>query len=157
MDNLDLAAQVHAELVRRGQMMAVAESLTGGDLAAMLTAAPGASESVLGGVVSYATAVKQEVLGVPDDVVEHDGVVSAACAKAMATGVRRLLGADWALSTTGVAGPDQQEGKPVGTVFVGVAGPAAARVVELSLDGEREEIREQTCVEALKALLDDLC
>lgn len=138
-------------------MIAVAESLTGGDLAARLTAAPGASSTVLGGVVSYATSVKQEVLRVPESVVESHGVVSAACAEAMATGVRRLLGADWALSTTGVAGPDEQEGKPVGTVFVGIAGPSVVRAMELSLEGERGEIREQTCAEALKGLLDELC
>ena len=157
MDTIDLAAQVHAELVRRGQMIAVAESLTGGDLAALLTAAPGASETVLGGVVSYATEVKQRVLGVPEDLVAAEGVVSAPCAEAMATGVRRLLGADWALSTTGVAGPDEQEGKPAGTVFVGLAGPSTLRSVQLALEGERHEIREQTCAEALKTLLDELC
>lgn len=157
MDAVDLAAQVHAELLRRSLTVAVAESLTGGDLAARLTAAPGASATVLGGVVSYATVVKQRVLGVPQHVVSDHGVVSAACAEAMAGGVRRLLGADWALSTTGVAGPEEQEGKPVGTVFLGVAGPTSLRSVELALAGDRRSIREQTCAEAMKALLHDVC
>lgn len=156
MDVVDLASQVHAELLRRGQTVAAAESLTGGDLMAVLTAAPGASATVLGGVVSYATSVKVGVLGVPEPVVETHGVVSAECAEAMAAGVRRLVGAHWALATTGVAGPDEQEGKPVGTVFVGVAGPSGARSRRLCLDGDRAGIREQACAEALKDLLDEL-
>jgi PncC family amidohydrolase len=153
---VDLAAQVHAELLRRGLTIGVAESLTGGDLCGALTAAPGASATVLGGVVSYATPVKQQVLGVPEAVVESHGVVSAECAEAMAAGARRLLGADWALATTGVAGPDSQEGKPVGTVFVGIAGPSSVRSLSLLLSGDRREIREQTCAEALKGLLREL-
>lgn len=157
MDNVDLAAQVHAELLRRELTIAVAESLTGGDLCGMLTAAPGASATMLGGVVSYATAVKQQVLGVPEDVVVSHGVVSAQCAEAMAAGARRVIGSDWALATTGVAGPDPQEDKPVGTVFIGVAGPALVRSVELSLSGDRSEIRRQACAEALKGLLHELC
>lgn len=157
MDAVDLAAQVHAELLRRGQTIAVAESLTGGDLCGLLTAAPGASATVQGAVVSYATEVKQQLLGVPEDVVAERGVVSAECARAMAAGVRRVIGADWALATTGVAGPDPQEDKPVGMVFVGVAGPETVRSVELSLSGDRSQIREQTCAEALKELLGDLC
>ncbi|HEU4568640.1 MAG TPA: nicotinamide-nucleotide amidohydrolase family protein [Marmoricola sp.] len=157
MDTVDLAAQVHAELLRRELTIAVAESVTGGDLCGMLTAAPGASATVLGGVVSYATAVKQQVLGVPDEVVASHGVVSAQCAEAMAAGVRRLVGSDWALATTGVAGPDSQEGKPVGTVFVGIAGPSLVRSVELSLSGERPDIRLQACAEAMKGLLHELC
>ncbi len=156
MDGVDFAAQVHAELLRRGLTIAVAESLTGGDLAAILTAAPGASDTVLGGVVSYATEVKQRVLGVPDHVVASHWVVSGECAEAMAAGVRRLLGADWALSTTGVAGPARQEGKPVGTVFVGIAGPLGVRSAMLALSGDRSEIREQACAEALKGLLAEL-
>jgi PncC family amidohydrolase len=156
-DAVELSAQVHAELGERRLSIAVAESITGGDLAASLTAAPGASATVLGGVVSYATSAKQHVLDVPADVVETHGVVSAECAQAMAVGVRRLFEADWALSTTGVAGPDEQEGKPVGTVFLGVAGPDSVRSVALHLEGERHEIREQAVVEALKALLDDVC
>src|SRR5690348_4767165 len=113
------AAGVLARLRERGETLACAESLTGGGLAAALTAVPGASASMRGGVVSYATEVKRTVLGVTAEL-----VISAACAEQMAVGVRDLLGATWGLSTTGVAGPDTQEGQPVGTVFVGVIGPA---------------------------------
>ena len=99
------AAQVHALLREQGATVATAESLTGGQLAARLTSVPGASASYVGGVVSYATSVKTGVLGVPVDLVARHGVVSAECARAMASGVRRLLGSSYALSTTGVAGP----------------------------------------------------
>ncbi|WP_435769554.1 CinA family protein [Nocardioides sp. SYSU DS0651] len=124
--------------------MATAESLTGGKLAARMTAVPGASRSFAGGVVSYQTEVKQRVLGVPDDIVEQHGVVSAECALAMAEGVRRLLGTTYGVSTTGVAGPGPQEGKPVGTVFVAVAGPDGHETLELALEGDRFMIQEST-------------
>ena len=104
------AAEVHALLRDRGATLGTAESLTGGRLAALLTAVPGSSETYVGGVVSYATAVKTEVLGVPPEVVETYGVVSAECARAMASGARRVLGATYAVSTTGVAGPGPQDG-----------------------------------------------
>lgn len=154
--NVKLAAQVHDLLRSRGAMVATAESLTGGQLAVLLTTAPGSSETYLGGVVSYATDVKTEVLGVPRSIVESDGVVSAACARAMAEGVRRLTGAAYALSTTGVAGPDRQEGKPPGTVFVAVAGPAGVTALSLELSGDRAAIQQRTCAEALSALVEVL-
>jgi nicotinamide-nucleotide amidase len=152
----DLGAQLHAELLARGKMIASAESITGGGLGDLLTAAPGASETYLGGVVSYATSVKQQLLGVTDETVENEGVVSAACAQEMAAGVRDLLKADYGVSTTGVAGPTEQEGKPVGLVYVGVAGPQGVRAVELQLDGERAEIREQACIEAVRAVIESV-
>ena len=148
---MDLGAQLHAELLLRGQTVSCAESLTGGAVAQALSAAPGASETFVGGVVSYATTVKVAVLGVPDSLVEEHGVVSAGCATAMAQGVRALLGTDWAVSTTGVAGPDRQEDKPVGLVYVGLAGPDVARSVELHLTGDRAGIR-AAAVEAAVAL-----
>lgn len=142
-------------LVASGASLAVAESLTGGRVAAALTGVPGASRVFRGGVVSYATEVKVGVLGVPTDVVERDGVVSAACAEAMARGAARLLGATHAVATTGVAGPDEQEGKPVGTVFVGVLTPGGVRSERLDLaaaDG-RAGIQEATVAGALRLLL----
>lgn len=148
----DAAAAVHRELQSRGETLASAESLTGGGLADLLTGPPGASASYVGGVVSYATVVKESVLGVSGDLVARFGVVSAECAEAMAVGVRRLTGATWGVSTTGVAGPTEQEGKPVGTVYVGVAGPAVVQSVELALDGDRAAIRAQTCDLALDQL-----
>jgi nicotinamide-nucleotide amidase len=89
---------------------------------------------------------------VPQAVVDADGVVSAACARAMAEGVRRLTGAAYAVSTTGVAGPEPQEGKPPGTVYVAVAGPLGVTALSLELSGDRETIQQRTCGEALAAL-----
>lgn len=135
--------------------MATAESLTGGQVASRLTAVPGASRCFLGGVVAYATQVKQQVLGVPESVVRQHGVVSEPCAVAMAEGVRDLMGATFGLSTTGVAGPDRQEGKPPGTVWIAVAGPARTRTSVLDLPGSRAQVQ-QGAVEAVVALLDDV-
>ena len=145
----ELAGRLLDRLADNGQTVATAESLTGGLLAARLTAVPGASRSFVGGVVSYATRVKESALGVPRTVVEQHGVVSEACATAMAVGVRQRLDATWGLSTTGVAGPDAQEGHPVGTVWIAVAGPDGVRARLLQLEGSRPEIREATCREVL--------
>ncbi|HWJ07807.1 MAG TPA: nicotinamide-nucleotide amidohydrolase family protein, partial [Nocardioides sp.] len=117
------ASDLVDRLVAREATVASAESLTGGRLAARLTEAPGSSRTFLGGVVTYATEAKRGVLDVPEEIVERFGVISEECARAMAEGARRLFGSTYALSTTGVAGPDTQEDKPVGTVFVGLAGP----------------------------------
>ena len=152
-DPQTMAATLHAELLRRSWMVATAESLTGGALGDLLSAAPGASDTYLGGVVSYATAVKQKLLEVSEQTVRKHGVVSAECAAEMAVGARRLLDADVAVSTTGVAGPTEQEGKPVGTVFVGVATKDGVTTTSLDLAGDRASIREQTCREAISAVL----
>lgn len=148
----ELSERVQHAMEARGTTVAVAESLTGGRLATLLSEAPGSSSTFIGGVVSYATEMKVEVLGVPHDVVDTHGVVSAECALAMARGVRSLTGATYGVSTTGVAGPAEQEGKPAGTVFVGVAGPAGAAAFPLSLEGDRKQITHRTCDEALLAL-----
>lgn len=153
-DQQIIGATLHAELLRRGLTLATAESLTGGALGDLVSAAPGASETYLGGVVSYATSVKVGLLGVRQETVDECGVVSAACAREMASGVRKLVGADWSVSTTGVAGPAQQEGKPVGTVFVGIAGPDGAVAHELHLEGNRAEIRERACTAAASTVLE---
>ncbi|MCD6640124.1 MAG: nicotinamide-nucleotide amidohydrolase family protein [Nocardioides sp.] len=134
-------------LVERDESVATAESLTGGLLAERITDVPGASQSFRGGVVAYATQVKQDLLGVPEAVVAQHGVVSGECAAAMAAGVRELLGTTWGLATTGVAGPDPQEDKPVGTVWVAVAGPDGVVTRLLDLEGGRWQIREHTCTE----------
>lgn len=148
----DLDTRVHLLLRAAGHTIATAESLTGGRLAVHFTDVPGASETYLGGVVTYATEVKSSVLDVPGELIEEHGVVSAECAKAMATGARALTGATYGVSTTGVAGPTEQEGKEPGTVFVGISGPGLLEAIELDLDGGREEVQEQTCVKALEAL-----
>ena len=137
-----------------GATLATAESLTGGRLAALMTEIPGSSEVYRGGVVSYATDLKVEVLDVPQALVEQYGVVSEECARAMAHGVRRLTGATYGVSTTGVAGPDRQEGKPVGTVYIALAGPEGRdAVVALELVGDRGSIQDRTCEEALRVVV----
>lgn len=155
-DRADQAKQVHLLLRSGGQTIATAESLTGGQLAVRFTETPGASETYLGGVVTYATELKQAMLDVPDQVVEEHGVVSPECARAMASGIRAHTGASFGLATTGVAGPSEQEGKPVGTVFVGIAGPGLLEAVALELSGDRAAITARTCDEALSALADIL-
>jgi nicotinamide-nucleotide amidase len=151
-----VAARVLEVLARRGETLATAESLTGGLLAARLTDVPGASRSFVGGVVSYATRVKVTALGVPDELVAEHGVVSEECALAMARGVRGRLEASWGLATTGVAGPDPQEGRAVGTVWVAVAGPAGATARLLDLPGDRTAVRQATCVAVLELLAREL-
>jgi nicotinamide-nucleotide amidase len=153
-DDQVLGAALHAELLRRGGTLATAESLTGGALGDLVSASPGASETYLGGVVSYATEVKVQVLGVAKSTVDEYGVVSSQCALEMAEGVRAVIGTDWGVSTTGVAGPTEQEGKPVGLVYVGVCGPDVSRCEELHLQGDRSHIRHQTCVTAASLLLE---
>lgn len=143
---------MHLLLRSAGQTVATAESLTGGQLAVRLTETPGASETYLGGVVTYATQLKQSFLDVPDELVEQHGVVSPECARAMASGVMAVTGATFGLATTGVAGPTEQEGKPVGTVYVGIAGPGLLEVVALELSGDRATITARTCDESLSAL-----
>ncbi|PKH41269.1 nicotinamide-nucleotide amidase [Nocardioides alpinus] len=147
-----LARRVLEALARRGESVATAESLTGGLLAARLTDVPGASRSFVGGVVSYATRVKVSALGVPEALVEEHGVISEECAVAMAQGVRTRIGATWGLATTGVAGPDSQEGRPVGTVWVAVAGPERVETALLALSGDRSAVRQASCDEVLSVL-----
>lgn len=140
------------DLGSRGITLATAESLTGGDIGALVTAIPGASKTYLGGVISYATEVKVQVLGVSEETVETDGVVSEQCAKEMATGVRDLLKADIGLSTTGVAGPMPQEDKPVGLAYVGVAHGDDVRVKEVNAEGSRWDIRRAVVSAAMDLL-----
>ena len=146
------AADVLHLLRERGATVATAESLTGGQLAAALTSVPGASAAYVGGVVSYATRVKIDVLGVPRELVETHGVISPECALAMARGVARLTDASHALATTGVAGPDRQEGRPPGTVHVAVLGPDGHELLALHLPGDRAAVQSATCRAALSAL-----
>ncbi|MFJ3384083.1 MULTISPECIES: CinA family protein [unclassified Curtobacterium] len=150
-----------ATLTRRGETVAVAESLTGGLVVAELVGVPGASAVVRGGVVAYATPVKASVLGVSSSLLAARGAVDPDVAMQMADGVRSALAVDgvpatWGISTTGVAGPDPQDGKPVGTVFVGIASGAGARAFELHLDGDRSAIRQASVSELLVRLLDEL-
>ncbi|MEU1465388.1 CinA family protein [Streptomyces sp. NPDC005727] len=156
------------ELVRlltvRGESLAVAESLTGGLVAAEITAVPGASKVFRGSVTAYATELKRELLGVDATLLAERGAVDPQVAAEMAAGVRKALGADWGLATTGVAGPDPQDGQAVGTVFVAVDGPFSAlpgsagggKVEALRLNGDRAEIRMESVRSVLALLLKEL-
>ncbi len=155
------AADVVAALRARGQTIAVAESLTGGLLAAALVEVPGASDVFRGGLVVYATDLKATLAGVPEALLAERGPVDPDVAAALAAGARDRCGADWALSTTGVAGPEPHGGQPVGTVWLGVAGPdpAATRpdraasvtaVRKVSISGDRAAVRDG----AVRAALD---
>ena len=138
---------IATRLLARGLTLGVAESLTGGIIASRLVAIPGASKWFRGGVVSYASEVKFDLLGVT-----RGPVVSADAAREMATGVRRLLSSDIGLSVTGVAGPEEQDGQPAGTVFVGVALGDDAQAVALRLPGDRPRIRNYSAISALDVL-----
>ncbi|MFF9623201.1 CinA family protein [Streptomyces griseosporeus] len=158
------AADVVRLLRVRGETVAVAESLTGGLVAAEITAVPGASQAFRGSVTAYATALKHELLGVDAALLATRGAVDAQVAAQMAAGVRKALGADWGIATTGVAGPEPQDGQPVGTVFVAVDGPfgpdsgsaGGGKVEPLRLNGDRAEIRMESVRSVLALLLKEL-
>ncbi|MET9555925.1 CinA family protein [Streptomyces sp. NPDC006645] len=153
----EVAAQVLDLLVRQGTTLAVAESLTGGLVAAELTSVPGASRALRGGVTAYATDVKRDVLGVEGTLLAERGAVDPEVARQMAVGVRGALGADWGIATTGVAGPEPQDGQPVGTVYVAVSGPQGAeKVAALRLNGDRAEIRRESVRSVLELLSGEL-
>jgi nicotinamide-nucleotide amidase len=141
-----------ATLAGCGQTLAVAESLTGGLLAAAVVEVPGASSVFRGGLVVYATDLKASLALVPDDLLAERGPVDPDVAIALADGARQQCRADWGLATTGVAGPDPQNGMPVGTVFVAVMGPAGSLVRALNLPGDRAAIRAATVDAALDLL-----
>lgn len=138
-----------------GVTVGTAESCTGGLVAAAVTAIPGSSEALRGGVVSYAIPVKHEVLGVSDGILKAPGVgaVSSECAAAMAEGARRVLGCDVSVSVTGIAGPGGEEpGKPVGTVWMGVATPRGTRTFPNLFEGGRARVRAQAVRRAIELL-----
>jgi nicotinamide-nucleotide amidase len=139
-----------AELLRRGQTVASAESCTGGLVATALTHLPGTSAVYLGGVSSYANEAKTTLLGVETRLLATVGAVSPEVAKAMAEGARARLGATWAVGITGIAGPTGgSREKPVGLVYVGVAGPGRSEATRLDLSGDREAIRLAAARQAL--------
>ena len=146
------AVAVHRLLAGRRTTVAVAESLTGGLLAAALTALPGSSTSFRGGVVAYATDLKASLLGVPATLLTAHGPVHPAVALAMAEGVRRCCGAAYGVALTGVAGPEPQDGKSVGTVYVAVVGPDEPVVRRVHLAGDRESVRREAVHVALRLL-----
>lgn len=156
----DDIARVASEAIRlltaTGETVAVAESLTGGLVAAALTSVPGASVVVRGGVIAYATELKTALLEVPADLLARHGAVDPDVAAAMASGVRERLGATYGVSTTGVAGPGPADGKPQGTVFVALEGPDGPARVALQLAGDRRQVREQSVLSVLSLLVSAL-
>src|SRR6185437_11721493 len=151
-----LAHDLVGRAVTAGTTVAVAESLTAGLVVGTLASVPGASQVLRGGVVAYATDLKATLLGVDPALLAEGGAVQADVALAMADGVAHRLGADYGLATTGVAGPDPQDGHPPGTVFVAVHAPNARRVLgrtgDTAVPGERDEVRWTTVVLVLELL-----
>ena len=145
------------EVLKRleGKTLVTAESLTGGGIGAALTAVPGSSAVYKGGVISYTDEVKHEILGVDEEILRRYGAVSMWTAGAMASGVRKLLKADVAVSVTGLAGPGGDEfGHSVGTVFVGFENQAKAVAKKYHFSGDREAVRQQTIRAALELILE---
>lgn len=137
----DDARGLVADLTVRRQTVATAESLTAGLLAATLAGVPGASVVLRGGLITYVEDTKISLAGVAPQVLDSVGPVAAPTARALAVGARQRCAATWGIGLTGVAGPEPQGGHPVGTVFLGLAGPVDADVVELHLTGSRWDIR----------------
>jgi nicotinamide-nucleotide amidase len=147
-----LAVGLIGLLTGAGQTVAVAESLTGGLVAAALTSVPGSSLAFRGGIVAYATSLKNVLLGVPAELLAAHGPVHPEVAALMARNVAARLDATFGLATTGVAGPGPADGKPAGTVFVALAGPGRTTVSELHLTGTRNEVRDASVQAALSLL-----
>ena len=157
MSNLHrLAGETVAAAAGRGITIATAESLTAGMVSAILADTPGASAMLRGGVVSYSNSVKRDLLHVPQELLDAVGSVDGDVAAAMAQGARTACGADLAVATTGVAGPREHDGKPVGTVFIGVASADGATSYLYSFEGTRAEIRALACEAALERLREAL-
>jgi nicotinamide-nucleotide amidase len=151
-DDDTIDSVVHTILQERGETVAVAESLTGGLLAARLTTRPGASLSFRGGVTAYATDLKAGLLGVDGALLDRVGAVAAETAAAMASGVRQRLASTYGLALTGVAGPTEQEGKPPGLVFAALATPNGTVERQMRLPGDRDQVRQLAVVIALDLL-----
>ena len=160
------ATALIAALDTAGLKLAIAESLTGGMLSSALVAVPGASNVLLGAIVAYQTSLKHELLGVASSLLENKGAVDPEVAAQMAGGVRTRLAAKTAndeavvigVATTGVAGPDPQDGIPVGTVYIAIAGPKIGEVVYAQqFEGNRDQIRAATVEAAISHLAEAFC
>ena len=159
-EDSDLETTVGRILKDNGLTLSCAESCTGGEIAHLITSVAGSSSYFLGSVTSYAVSVKEKVLGVPAEVIERCGVVSSEVAAAMAEGVRALTGSDYAVSTTGLAGPSGDAFNPVGTVWIGAAGPRGTKTVKYVYKNDRKRNIERFAASALNflrlLLLEDL-
>jgi len=152
-----LEVEVGRRLRELGKTLAVAESCTGGLLASRITDVPGSSDYFLGGIVAYSNEIKRKLLGVPEEILTTVGAVSKECAERMAQGTRGLFGADFALATTGIAGPGGGTGeKPVGLVYVALATPQGALVRRFKFEGARKANKWSAAEAALGLLFDRL-
>ena len=141
-------------LIARGEMMATAESLTGGLVASSIVNEAGTSAVLAGGIVAYQNEVKEALLGVPHQVLEEKGAVSAETVKAMAEGARKKFGCEWAIATSGIAGPTGAEpGKPVGTVWMAVANSLQNEAFCKIFEGNRTQVREKSVLCVMGKLL----
>ena len=145
------ADEVIAKLVARAETVATCESLTGGLIGGALTAVPGSSAVVRGGLITYATALKIALAGVDPELIARHGVVSAPVARAMAEGARRVCQANWGIGVTGVAGPGPADGVASGTVWVSVSGAKTA-TVRLQAPGDRAAVRSRVVQAGLDLL-----
>ena len=149
-----LAKAIKEALIERGEMMATAESLTGGLVASHIVDIPGSSAILAGGIVAYQNEIKEALLGVPHQVLEEKGAVSAETVKAMAEGARKKFGCEWAIATSGIAGPTGAEpGKPVGTVWMAVANSLQNEAFCKIFEGNRTQVREKSVLCVMGKLL----
>lgn len=154
---IDYSPEAFRMLKNRGEKVSFAESLTGGLIAATFIANSGASSAIDESYVTYAAESKMRILGVEAETVDTVGVVSDRCAREMAEGVRRISGADWGVSATGLAGPDGgTDALPVGTVFIGVSGGGKTIARECHFTGDRMEIRMQAVQTAFQSLIESM-
>jgi nicotinamide-nucleotide amidase len=151
-DDDTLPSIVIGLLADRNQTLAVAESMTGGLVQSLLTDVPGASQVLVGGVVAYSEDLKRDLLGVAPDIIARESVVSEGVARAMASGVRQKCHADWAIATTGEAGPSSATGKPMGTVWLGLSGVDEEMAVNRELFGSREDVKKRAALWAIEVL-----
>ena len=151
----DQAGEILSTLRSANQTLATAESITGGLLSGALTDVPGSSDVFLGGVIAYSPAIQSTLLGVDGALIRAHGVVSKEVSLAMAVGACSRLGSDWAIATTGVAGPGESDGVAAGTVWIAIVGQSGGRITEfterLSLAGNRQEVRVSTIARAFDA------
>ena len=150
----ELAMKIKEELIKRGEMMATAESCTGGLIASSIVNEPGSSAILKGGIIAYQNEVKHDLLGVDKETLEKYGAVSEQTVKAMAEGARQKLNCEWAVATSGIAGPTGAEpGKPVGTVWMCVANSLQNEAFCEIFTGNREKIREKSVYKVMSKLL----
>ena len=153
----ELTQKVIQELTSKGQTISFAESCTGGRIATAFTAISGASEVLHGSCVTYSNDIKQQWLGVTQEVLENEGAVSKSCVEQMLEGIQKMTGSDYAIAVSGIAGPTGgTEFKPVGTVYIGLQTPFSQEVFHCNFNGPREAVQEQSTAFAIEKLAEVL-